>query len=135
MDLATAFTRTFPLASSGDGAWIAAPFGSAGRAEVVLTLSPEGALVQVAVRGSPSNALARSIVRTLILLKARAFTARGAVTRLLLEASVEKDEKHDGLHGDVFALGGSFVQNEGTAFFALAVGRRINLRVRQTGPW
>jgi hypothetical protein len=45
-----------------------------------------------------------------------------------------KDDVHDGLHGDVFALsGGSFSGEVGTAFFALPAaggGRRIDVELR-----
>jgi hypothetical protein len=44
-------------------------------------------------------------------------------------ATVTPDSVHDGLHGDVFAIGGSFAGGEGSAFFALAIGRRIDVRV------
>jgi hypothetical protein len=45
---------------------------------------------------------------------------------------VSPDEMHDGLHGEVFAIGGSFDATQGSAFFALAIGRRIDLQVRRT---
>jgi hypothetical protein len=48
---------------------------------------------------------------------------------LRVSATVSNDSVHDGLHGDVFALGGSFSETEGDAFFALAVGRRIDVRI------
>ncbi|MEO6419365.1 MAG: hypothetical protein ABIP39_08175, partial [Polyangiaceae bacterium] len=57
------------------------------------------------------------------------FTARAAVTVLHVGATVSPDVVHDGLHGDVFAIGGSFEGRQGNAFFALAAGRRIDLVV------
>jgi hypothetical protein len=128
--LATAFTRGFPQAASGDPAWRAAPLGSAGEADVVLTLDEEGHIQDTQVLGSPSAALSGAIRRTLALIKGRPFVAKGKVTRLHLVATVTADAAHDGLHGDVFAIGGSFTGGEGNAFFALAVGRRIDMRVR-----
>ncbi len=130
VDLATAFTRGFPQAASMDARWIQAPFGSAGEAVVVLDIAPNGTLIDHRVSGSPSAALRVGIERTVALIGAREFTATGAVTRLKLTASVSPDQVHDGLHGDVFAIGGSFAQAEGNAFFALAIGRRIDIRVR-----
>lgn len=128
-DLATAFTRGFPQAASADPAWRTAPLGSAGVADVVLTLDDTGHIVDTQLLGSPSAALTSAVRRTLALIKGRPFVARGKVTRLHLVASVSADAVHDGLHGDVFAIGGSFAGGEGSAFFALAIGRRIDVRV------
>ena len=130
VDLATAFTRGFPQAASADPAWRSAPLGSAGQADVVLTLDESGHIEQTDIVGSPSPALASAIRRTLALIKGRSFVAKGKVTKLHLVAVVSTDSVHDGLHGDVFAIGGSFAGAEGSAFFALAIGRRIDVRVR-----
>jgi hypothetical protein len=119
-DLATTFTRAFPQAASADPVWSSVSFGGAGRADVRLVLDDAGHLVDSQTTGSPSPALRRSIERTLALLAPRAFTASGAVTRLRITARVSRDDVHDGLHGDVFALSaGSFSGEVGTAFFAL----------------
>jgi hypothetical protein len=130
VDLATAFTRGFPQAASTDSRWIQAPFGSAGEALLVLDISPAGSLTGHSVSGNPSAALRAGIERTIALIGAREFTSRGASTRLRIAATVSPDQVHDGLHGDVFAIGGSFAQAEGSGFFALAIGRRIDVRVR-----
>jgi hypothetical protein len=50
-------------------------------------------------------------------------------------ARIARDDVHDGLHGDVFALsGGSFSGDVGTAFFALPAGsgpgRRVDVELR-----
>ncbi|OJY26726.1 MAG: hypothetical protein BGO98_06860 [Myxococcales bacterium 68-20] len=129
-DLATAFTRGFPQAASADPVWRTAPLGSAGQADVVLTLDESGHITDTQVLGSPSPALVSAVRRTLALIKGRAFVAKGKVTKLHLVASVSADAVQDGLHGDVFAIGGSFAGDEGNAFFALAIGRRIDVRVR-----
>lgn len=129
-DLATAFTRGFPQAASADPVWRAAPLGSAGHAEVVLTLGEAGYIESADVLGAPSPALASAVRRTLALIKGRPFVAKGKVTKLHLVADVSADAVHDALHGNVFAIGGSFAGSEGSAFFALAIGRRIDLRVR-----
>jgi hypothetical protein len=135
-DLATTFTRAFPQAASADPVWTTIPFGAAGSATVKLTLDDEGHLEHVDVGGTPSVALRRGIDRTLTLIgHGRAFTAHGAVTTLHITARVTRDDLHDGLHGDVFALsGGSFAGDVGNAFFALppagGPGRRVDLELR-----
>ncbi len=116
--------------------WTAAPFGATSTAEVTLVLDDEGHLGRITVAGSPSAALRRGIDRTMALLgTGRAFTAHGAVTRIRLTSRVSRDEVHDGLHGDVFALsGGSFSGEVGSAFFALppaaGPGRRVDVELR-----
>lgn len=133
-DLATTFTRAFPQAASADAVWATVPFGSAGTADVMLTLDDAGHLTGNTVTGTPSPALRRGIERTLALLGPRAFTARGMTTKLRVVARVGRDDVHDGLHGEVFALsGGSFSGEVGTAFFALPAaggGRRIDVELR-----
>ena len=98
-------------------------------------LDDDGHLATSGIDGSPSAALRRSIDRTLVLLATREFTARGAVTKLRITARVSRDDVHDGLHGDVFALSaGSFAGNVGAAFFALppsaGPGRRVDVEIR-----
>lgn len=134
-DLATSFTRAFPQAASADVAWETAPFGAAGSADVTLVIDEEGRLVNSAVAGAAPLALRQGIARTLALLAPRTFTAREAVTKIRVTARVSRDDVHDGLHGDVFALsGGSFSGDLGTAFFALppanGPGRRVDVQLR-----
>jgi hypothetical protein len=132
-DLASTFTRGFPQAASADAIWGDAPFGPAGTADVALVIDEGGHLTSSTVSGAPSPALRRGIDRTLVLLGARTFTARGAVTKLRITARVSPNDVHDGLHGDVFALsGGSFAGDTGTAFFALpgAAARRVDVELR-----
>lgn len=128
-DFATAFTRAFAQAASADPEWIAASYGSAGRARVEVTLSPTGAIEHWSLSGTPSRALASGIRRTFALVSSRLFTAQRRTIRLDLDARVTRDEVHDGLHGDVFALGATHTGARGSAFFALAIGRRIDLDV------
>lgn len=134
-DLATTFTRSFPQAASSDAVWANAPLGAAGVATVSLVIDDDGHLLSTAVLGSPSAALRKGIDRTLVLLGPRTFTASAAITRLRVSARVTRDDVHDGLHGDVFALsGGSFAGEVGSAFFTLpggaAGGRRVDVEVR-----
>lgn len=120
VDLSGAFLKILPQTASADAAWARAPFGPTGGVEVVLEIDEQGALVRADVRG-PSGPLKSAAERTVVLLRHRLFTARARTTRLHFSAVVEKDEVHDGLHGDFFALGGMF--------FALPSGRRIDLKV------
>lgn len=129
-DLSRAFTRDFPQAASGDPIWRTAPLGAAGEATVTLTLDDSGHIADVQVSGTPSGPLAQGIRRTMTLIKGRPFVSKNKVTKLRIVATISADSVHDGLHGDVFAIGGSFAEGEGSAFFALNVGRRIDLRVR-----
>ncbi|MDP9033615.1 MAG: hypothetical protein M3O50_02320, partial [Myxococcota bacterium] len=145
-DLPTAFTRAFPQAASADAMWLSAPFGSAGTADITLVIDEGGHLVASRVEGTPSPPLRRGIARTLALLGPRAFTAHAPITRLRVVARVTRDDVHDGLHGDVFAMsGGSFADEVGTAFFALPAapvrdgpdslaaggrGRRVDISLR-----
>ena len=129
-DLSRAFTRDFPQAASGDPIWRSAPLGAAGEATVTLTLDDTGHIADVQVSGSPGGPLAQGIRRTMTLIKGRPFVSKNKVTKLRIVATISADSVHDGLHGDVFAIGGSFAGGEGSAFFALNVGRRIDLRVR-----
>lgn len=128
-DLATAFTRAFPQAASTDPAWASAPFGDAGAATVTLTLDEAGKIEGATVGGAPSAALRSGVARTLQLVKARVFVAHGKTTVITLAGRVSPDEVHDGLHGDVFAIGASLTGSSGQAFFALAIGRRVDVTV------
>jgi hypothetical protein len=145
-DLVATFVRAFPQAASADPIWSSASFGAAG-ADVALAIDDSGHLTRIAVTGSPSlgsttprftdmaTGLRRGIDRTIGLLGGRLFTSRGAVTRLRIAARLSRDELHDGLHGDVFALsGGSFSGDVGSAFFALPAtagpGRRVDVEFR-----
>ncbi len=130
IDVATAFTRGFPQAASADPVWASAPFGEGGSATVTLEIDATGELQATRIGGSPGPGLRRGIERTLALLKNRSFTAPGRVTTLRVHARVSPDEVHDGLHGDVFALGASYREGDGSAFFALAIGRRVDVNVR-----
>lgn len=128
-DISHAFIRSFPQAASGDPIWKTAPLGPAGDATLILTLDDAGKITDVQVQGSLTGPLAQGIQRTMALIKGRPFIAKGKVTRLHLSATINTDTVHDGLHGDVFAIGQDV--GAGGAFFALNVGRRVDLRVRR----
>lgn len=130
VDLATAFTRGFPQVASVDPVWRTVPIGSAGEATVTITLDEAGRIESTHVTGAPSAALAGAIKKTVSLIGGRAFVAHGKTTKLQLAASVSNDAVHDDTKSPVFAIGGSYTGSEGSAFFALAIGRRVDLRVR-----
>lgn len=127
--------RAFPLASSADPAWVSAPLGSAGRAVVTITLDDAGHVTAADVAGTPSPALREGVRRTLALVRGRTFVARGAVTRLALEATLREvalgEATREGVRGGVYALGGPSEGREDSAFFTLAVGRRLDVRGRE----
>ncbi|MFO0679320.1 MAG: hypothetical protein U0169_22525 [Polyangiaceae bacterium] len=129
-DLARSFTRAFASAASTSPLWKSAPLGSAGSITVTFTLDPSGKLTGQVVGPSGSAALTDSVRRTLAVIGGRTFTSRGSVTRVTLRATVSSDQVHDGLHGDVFAIGASMTGDVGSGFFALAIGRRIDVQVR-----
>ena len=120
VDLSGAFLKILPQTASADAAWAKLPFGPTGGVSVEMAIDDEGNLVRADVHGPPGP-LKSAAERTVVLLRHRLFTAHAKTTTLRFSAVVEKDETHDGLHGDFFALGGMF--------FALPSGRRIDLKV------
>jgi hypothetical protein len=125
-DLATAFIRGFSLASSADPLWTSAPLGGAGEATVTITLDASGHVAGSEVSGAPSRALASGVRRTIALIEDRPFVAKGKVTRLHLSATVSTDTSG----GFGVGPGGSEDKREGTSWFRLASGRRVDLHVR-----
>lgn len=130
VDLATSFTRTFPQVASADPSWSRMPLGSAGSLDVVVEIDDQGNVTSAEVHGG-SGALRAGAERTLQLLRHRVFVAHARATTLHVVGNVASDTVHDGLHGDVFAVGGSFIGGEGDAFFALSIGRRIDAHVTE----
>lgn len=129
-DLLTAITHGFAQGASGDAAWRTAPLGSAGDATLTITLGEDGHIESENVSGNPSPALQSGIRRTMALIRGRPFVAKGKVTKLHLTATISNDSVHDNSGSDVFAIGRSVAGGEGHGWFALSVGRRIDLRVR-----
>jgi hypothetical protein len=129
-DLLTAITHGFAQGASGDPAWRSAPLGSAGEATLTITLGEDGHIESEQISGSPSPALSSGIRRTMALIHGRPFVAKGKITKLHLTATVSSDAVHDSSGGDVFAIGRSVAGGEGHGWFALSIGRRIELRVR-----
>jgi hypothetical protein len=129
-DIVVAFGRAIAQVASADPEWITASFGDTGAAGVTLTIDDAGALVHAVVGGETSPQLRRAVERTIAFIKGRTFTASAPEVHLRVRARVSPDVVHDGLHGDVFALGAS--SDGHTAFFALSVGRRVDFDVDVT---
>lgn len=129
-DLLTAITHGFAQGASGDPSWRTAALGNAGEATLTITLGEDGHIESESVSGNPSPALASGIRRTMALIRGRPFVAKGKVTKLHLTATVTSDSVHDDSGSDVFAIGRSVAGGEGHGWFALSIGRRIDLRVR-----
>jgi hypothetical protein len=129
-DLLTAITHGFAQGASGDPSWRTASVGSAGDATLTITLGEDGHIENESISGNPSPALASGIRRTMALVRGRPFVAKGKVTTLHLTATITNDAVHDNSGSDVFAIGRSVAGGEGHGWFALSVGRRIDLRVR-----
>jgi hypothetical protein len=127
------FQRAFVQMASADPVWTKASFGTAGSTTLTLTIDGSGHLTGSNLGAGAGAALASSIARTLPLLAHRSFTAKGARSVLNLTAHVSPDAVHDGLHGNVFAIGVTSADGSGasgTAWFSLTSGRRINLTIR-----
>lgn len=124
-ELVPTFARAFVQAASTDPLWASAPLGSAGSVEMTFTIDENGSLVATSKSGGGTEPLRRGIERTMALIGGRTFYANGAETRVRVTAKIVPDEVHDGLHGDVFAIGAS----GSSAFFALAIGRRIDVEI------
>ena len=129
-DLLTSFTHGFAQGASGDPAWRTVPLGSAGDATLTITLSDDGHVEGTSLAGNASPALSAGVKRTMALIGGRPFVARGKVTKLQLSATVSSDAVHDNSGSDVFAVGRSVAGGEGHGWFAFAIGRKIDLRVR-----
>ncbi len=124
-DLVPTFARAFVQAASADPIWATAPLGDAGSLDLAFYIDEHGALLGTGTTGAGSEALERGVKRTIALIGGRTFYANGAETRIRVRAKIVSDEVHDGLHGEVFAIGAS----GSSAFFALAIGRRIDVEI------
>lgn len=124
-ELVPTFARAFAQTASSDPEWATAPLGDAGAVDMTFNIDASGALTGTVIGGTGSAPLRRGIERTMALISGRTFYANGAETRIRVKASIAPDQVHDGLHGEVFAIGVS----GSSSFFALAIGRRIDIDV------
>lgn len=123
-DLRNAFERAMFQTASTDTEWASVALGDAGVVDVTLSIDDTGALVRTNLGGGGSPALRRAVERTLALIRARTFTATAPEIHVRIHARVTPDAIHDGSDTAVFALGMS--PDLHTAFFSLAIGKRID---------
>lgn len=121
-----AVARAFPQAASTDPLWRDVPFGAAGDATLEIDLEQDGTLARWSLGAGASPALRQGIVRTMALIGARSFVARGAVTKLRLSVRVSADAVRDGTDA-VYAIHSEHEGDHASAFFSLSSGRRIDL--------
>ena len=127
VDVVVAFGRAISQVMSADPEWVTIVLGDKGAVDVTFAIDDRGSLFQTDVGPTASSALRRGVERTVAFVGGRTFTAASPVVHLRVSARVSPDVVHDGLHGDVFALGAS---GDGhTAFFALSIGRRIDIGI------
>src|SRR5205807_9589307 len=101
------FARAYVQAASTDPLWASAPLGNAGSVEMTFEIDEHGVLVRTITSGTGSEPLRHGVERTMALIGGRTFFANGVETRIRVSAKIVPDEVHDGLHGDVFAIGAS----------------------------
>ena len=123
--LESAFLRALAQVASFDHEWTREPLTKVASISVVATVDQTGHL-RATIGSTSSLPLERAVTRVVAQLAPRKLTAHGATTHLTVTCSMHNDEVHDGFHGDVFALGASAQGRGGTAFFALATGRRVD---------
>jgi hypothetical protein len=126
IDISFAFARTFPQATARYDVWRKQPFGSAGEADVTITIDELGRVVGFPIiKGTPSDALKVGISQTFNLIRGRQFIARGARTTLHVTATVVAKDIH------AFALGdGLFIGDVSSSWFELPPDRHIDVRIK-----
>lgn len=136
-----AFTRAIPPATSRDRAWTTLPFGAAGTLTIEITIDEDGHISQTEPKGTerPPHLL-RLVDRTVLLLKGGRFAlSRDGVSTgtetLRLDAEITSGPPSDNElanPADPFELGFEPPTDKrpGRAFFRLASGRRIEVRVK-----
>jgi hypothetical protein len=141
--LAKAFTRAIPAAISKDPIWSELELGAAGSARIEITIDEEGKIASAEPERPPPKQLKRLLDRTLILLKSGRFAlsrGEGAGSETLeLEATIsERQGKADEFANprDPIQLGFEPPSSEkaGRAFFTLASGRHVEIRVKLVPP-
>lgn len=123
VDLATAFGRGFSQAASADPAWLDAPIGDAGHADVTLEIDASGALVRADVGPGASPALDQGLRRAVALVKGRSFTSPKQLVVLRVAARVSPDVVHD--HFEI----GVADDGRGAHFVRPETHRRVDLDI------
>jgi hypothetical protein len=119
-------SRGFPQAASTDAVWQTVAFGDAGSATMEVELAEDGTVSRWSLGAGASPALRQGMVRTMSLVGGRTFIARGAVTKLHVEARVTTDAVRDGSDA-VYAVHSEHEGDTASAYFSLAIGRRVDL--------
>ena len=141
--LAKAFTRAIPAAISKDPIWSELALGAAGSARIEITIDEEGKIASAEPERPPPKQLKRLLDRTLILLRSGRFAlsrGEGAGSETLeLEATIsERQAQADEFANprDPTQLGFEPPSGEkaGRAFFTLASGRHVEIRVKLVPP-
>ena len=132
IDVTVALSRGFPQAASPDPEWRSVPLGDAGSAILEIELEEDGSLGRWGLGpitgGSASPALREGIRRTMAFIGSRTFLARAKTTRLHVSARVSTDATHDGSDA-VYAIHSEHEGQSASAYFSLAMGRRIDLTI------
>jgi hypothetical protein len=133
--LARAFTRALPVANTGDPVWDRLPPGNAGSIVVVLSIDPEGKMLDFEQRGRPHAPayLVRSVERALLLLRGGRFaTAAGAARQAFRLDVTLSDRPAD---SGPLALGYEPPKTgkSGRAYFQLPSGRFVDVAVSLAG--
>jgi len=126
VDITVALSRGFPQAASPDPEWRTAPLGDAGSAMLEIDLAEDGTLSRWSLGAGASPALREGIRRTMAFIGGRTFLARGHTTRLHVTARVSTDAVRDGSDA-VYAIHSEYEGQNASAYFSLAVGRRVDL--------
>jgi outer membrane biosynthesis protein TonB len=141
--LAKAFTRAIPAAISKDSIWSELELGPAGASKIEITIDEEGKIASADPERPQPKQLKRLLDRTLILLRAGRFAlsrGEGAGTETLeLEATISElpakaDESMNPRDPVQLGFEPPTGEKPGRAFFTLASGRHVEIRVRLVPP-
>ncbi len=126
VDVTVALARGFPQAASPDPIWRTVPLGDAGSALLEIDLAEDGTLARWSLGAGASPALRQAITRTMAFIGGRTFLARGPTTKLHVSARVGSDAVRDGADA-VYAIHSEHEGQSASAYFSLAIGRRVDL--------
>jgi hypothetical protein len=137
-DVLLTFRRAYTQVASADTDWTTVPFGDAGSADVTLGIDEEGKLVRAELGPGGNAIMRRDVERTFALIRGRAFVATAPEIHVRVSAKVNPPFDHEADHGGLvevgqnrFAIGGVGNDEDTTTFFALSIGRQIDIRVKQ----
>jgi len=131
VDVTVALARGFPQAASPDPIWRTVAMGDAGSALLEIELAEDGTLARWSLGAGASPALRQAITRTMAFIGGRTFLARGPTTKLHVAARVGSDAVRDGSDA-VYAIHSEHEGQNASAYFSLAIGRRVDLVITAT---